>query len=47
MKIDPEKVEALIDEETMGVVCIMGNHYGGQYDRYVVICVNEPILKKI
>ena len=30
--IDPEKVRAAIDENTMGVVCIMGNHYGGQYD---------------
>lgn len=30
--IDPEDVLAAIDEHTMGVVCIMGNHYGGQYD---------------
>lgn len=31
-KLDPEQVRAAIDEHTMGVVCIMGNHYGGQYD---------------
>lgn len=31
-KVDPEEVRAAIDERTMGVVCIMGNHYGGQYD---------------
>ncbi len=30
--LDPEAVRAAIDENTMGVVCIMGNHYGGQYD---------------
>ena len=30
--LDPEAVGAAIDERTMGVVCIMGNHYGGQYD---------------
>jgi glutamate decarboxylase len=30
--IDPEEVRAAIDENTMGVVCILGNHYGGQYD---------------
>ena len=31
-KVDPEGVRGAIDEKTMGVVCIMGNHYGGQYD---------------
>ena len=31
-KLDPEKVREAIDDRTMGVVCIMGNHYGGQYD---------------
>ena len=31
-RLDPEKVREAIDERTMGVVCIMGNHYGGQYD---------------
>ncbi len=31
-KIDPEHVRAAIDDRTIGVVCIMGNHYGGQYD---------------
>ena len=31
-KLDPEAVREAIDEYTLGVVCIMGNHYGGQYD---------------
>lgn len=30
--LDPEEVREAIDERTMGVVCIMGNHYGGHYD---------------
>lgn len=30
--IDPERVREAIDEKTIGVVCIMGNHYGGHYD---------------
>ena len=30
--VDPEKVMDAIDDQTIGVVCIMGNHYGGQYD---------------
>jgi glutamate decarboxylase len=30
--IDPAKIHELVDENTIGVVCIMGNHYGGQYD---------------
>ncbi len=30
--IDPKDVRDAIDENTMGVVCILGNHYGGQYD---------------
>ena len=29
-KVDP--VRDAIDENTIAVVCIMGNHYGGQYD---------------
>ncbi|XP_060085172.1 glutamate decarboxylase beta-like [Ylistrum balloti] len=28
----PQKVRNAIDEKTIGVVCIMGNHYAGQYD---------------
>lgn len=31
-KLDPEQVRDAVDEHTIGVVCIMGNHYGGQYD---------------
>jgi len=27
-----EAVKAAVNEHTIGVVCIMGNHYGGQYD---------------
>ena len=30
--IDPEQVRAAVDDHTIGLVCIMGNHYGGQYD---------------
>ena len=31
-KLDPEAVRDAVDEQTIAVVCIMGNHYGGQYD---------------
>jgi len=30
--LDPGSLGDYIDEKTIGVVCIMGNHYGGQYD---------------
>lgn len=30
--LDPNKIGDYIDDQTIGVVCIMGNHYGGQYD---------------
>eukprot|EP00930_Biecheleria_cincta_P024954 TRINITY_DN17810_c0_g1_i2.p1 TRINITY_DN17810_c0_g1~~TRINITY_DN17810_c0_g1_i2.p1 ORF type:complete len:531 (+),score=101.32 TRINITY_DN17810_c0_g1_i2:165-1595(+) len=30
--LDPSKLKEHIDDKTIGVVCIMGNHYGGQYD---------------
>ena len=30
--LDPQQIGEAIDERTMGVVCIMGNHYGGHYD---------------
>jgi len=30
--VTAEGVKAQIDDKTIGVVCIMGNHYGGQYD---------------
>jgi glutamate decarboxylase len=30
--LDAEQIREAVDENTMGVVCIMGNHYGGQYD---------------
>lgn len=30
--MDPEAVRAAADDHTIGVVCILGNHYGGQYD---------------
>jgi len=31
-KIEADQVKDLVDDHTIGVVCIMGNHYGGQYD---------------
>jgi glutamate decarboxylase len=31
-KIQADQVSSLVDDHTIGVVCIMGNHYGGQYD---------------
>lgn len=30
--ITPEGVKEQVDEKTIGVLCIMGNHYGGHYD---------------
>jgi glutamate decarboxylase len=30
--VSPDAVGDVIDDRTIGVVCIMGNHYGGQYD---------------
>lgn len=30
--MDPAEVAAVVDDETIGVVCIMGNHYSGHYD---------------
>ena len=27
-----DAVSTLVDEKTIGIICIMGNHYGGQYD---------------
>ena len=30
--VDPNRVRDAIDEQTMGIVGIMGNHYGGHYD---------------
>lgn len=30
--ITPEAVREKIDDHTIGVVCILGNHYGGHYD---------------
>lgn len=30
--LDPEQIREAVDERTMGVVCIMGNHYSGHYD---------------
>jgi glutamate decarboxylase len=31
-KMDPNKLKDVVDDHTIGVVCIMGNHYGGHYD---------------
>lgn len=41
--LDPTKLADVVDEHTIGVVCIMGNHYGGQYDP--VWQVNEALTK--
>lgn len=30
--VNPEDIREAIDDKTIGVVCVMGNHYGGQYD---------------
>lgn len=30
--ITPDQVAEQVDDKTIGVVCILGNHYGGQYD---------------
>jgi len=30
--MNPKELKQYIDDKTIGVVCIMGNHYGGQYD---------------
>lgn len=32
MVIEAADVEALIDERTIGIVCVLGNHYSGHYD---------------
>eukprot|EP00929_Paragymnodinium_shiwhaense_P053030 TRINITY_DN26554_c0_g1_i1.p1 TRINITY_DN26554_c0_g1~~TRINITY_DN26554_c0_g1_i1.p1 ORF type:complete len:530 (-),score=144.46 TRINITY_DN26554_c0_g1_i1:410-1999(-) len=32
-KLTPEGVKNAVDDKTIGVVAIMGNHYGGQYDQ--------------
>lgn len=42
-KLDPKLVAKAIDEKTIGVVCILGNHYGGHYDR--VDLINDVIEK--
>lgn len=30
--MDPNEIKQFVDDKTLGVVCILGNHYGGQYD---------------
>jgi len=42
--LDPAKIKDFIDEKTIGVVCIMGNHYGGQYDPVWEV---DSVLEKI
>jgi len=32
MVLRPEDVRAAVDDKTIGVVCILGNHYSGHYD---------------
>eukprot|EP00965_Chrysotila_dentata_P247592 6207835-Pleurochrysis_carterae.AAC.8 len=31
-QITAEQVREQVDEKTIGVICVLGNHYGGQYD---------------
>merc|ERR1719464_2390974 len=35
--MDPKQLSKYVDDKTIGVVCIMGNHYGGQYDPVAAI----------
>lgn len=42
--IEPKDVIEAIDDKTIGVVCIMGNHYGGQYDPVWAI---DPLVTKL
>merc|ERR1719399_164295 len=42
-KITAAQVAAVVDEKTIGVVCVLGNHYGGQYDP--VVEVSEMLVK--
>lgn len=40
-------IEGLVDEHTIGVVCILGNHYAGQYDPVEAVGIElEKINKK-
>ena len=32
MTLDVAEAEKLIDDHTIGVVCILGDHYSGHYD---------------
>jgi glutamate decarboxylase len=42
--LDPEQIRDAVDEHTLGVVCIMGNHYGGHYDPVWEV---DEVLKQI
>lgn len=43
-KLDTGKIEELVDDKTIGVLCILGNHYAGQYDEVHVV---DEIVEKI
>eukprot|EP00472_Partenskyella_glossopodia_P004777 CAMPEP_0197528440 /NCGR_PEP_ID=MMETSP1318-20131121/25117_1 /TAXON_ID=552666 /ORGANISM="Partenskyella glossopodia, Strain RCC365" /LENGTH=524 /DNA_ID=CAMNT_0043083549 /DNA_START=34 /DNA_END=1608 /DNA_ORIENTATION=+ len=45
-KIDPNAIEAAVNECTIGVVCIMGNHYGGQYDPVAQVAAELDRINK-
>mmetsp|Transcript_17704 Transcript_17704/g.38395 ORF Transcript_17704/g.38395 Transcript_17704/m.38395 type:complete len:576 (+) Transcript_17704:62-1789(+) len=47
MTLDPKEVAEMIDDHTIGVVCILGNHYSGHYDPvYEVDAVVERINRE-
>ena len=42
--VDPRQIREAVDERTIGVVCIMGNHYGGHYDPVWEV---SPLIEEI
>lgn len=43
-RLDASRLDAVVDDHTIGVVCIQGNHYSGHYDRVDEI---DTALQKI
>ncbi|MCS5583448.1 MAG: pyridoxal-dependent decarboxylase, partial [Pseudomonadales bacterium] len=42
--IKAEAVREAVDDKTIGVVCVMGNHYGGQYDPVWEV---DPVISEL
>ena len=42
--LDPTKIEAVADENTIGIVCILGNHYSGHFDEVHIV---DEICEKL